>query len=123
MTRSTSIRLNIQHERGSGQTGRHLHVVTARTVPSSSGSQRLLTSSAGTDSCGEPDEGHSVRLRDALRHRLDMSRLHPEYPDSESSDRWLPADILLREEPEEEEEDEEEQDRGEDEDGDDGYSE
>jgi hypothetical protein len=39
-----------------------------------------------------------------------MSRLHPEYPDSESSYRWLPADILLREEPEGEEEDEEEQD-------------
>jgi hypothetical protein len=63
---------------------------------------------------------------------LEMRRLHPEYPDSESSDRFLPADILHREEPEddEEEEDEEEHDDGgEDEDGDDdeegdeGYSE
>jgi len=42
-----------------------------------------------------------------------MRRLHPECSDSESSDRSLPSDILLREEPEEEEE----------EDGDDGYSE
>ena len=53
-----------------------------------------------------------------------MRRLNPECSDSESSDRSLPADILLREEPEdEEEEDEEEHDDGEDEDGDEGYSE
>jgi len=44
--------------------------------------------------------------------------------DSESSDRSLPADILLREVPaDEEKEEEEEHDRGEDEDGDEGYSE
>jgi hypothetical protein len=35
----------------------------------------------------------------------------------------LPADIFLKEEPEDEEEDEEEDDIGEDEDGDEGYSE
>jgi hypothetical protein len=57
-----------------------------------------------------------------------MRRLHPGYSDSESSDRSLPADILLREEPEDEEEDEEEDgdDRKEDDnddDTDDGYSE
>ena len=56
-----------------------------------------------------------------------MRRLHPECSESESSDRSLPADILLGEEPEEEdddddEEDEEKHDGGEDEDGDDGYS-
>jgi hypothetical protein len=57
---------------------------------------------------------------------LNMRRLHPECSESESSDRSLPADILLREEPEEEDEnaeDEEEHDGGEDEDRDDGYSE
>ena len=44
--------------------------------------------------------------------------------DSESSDRSLPADILLREVPaDEEEEDEEERGSGEDEDGDEGFSE
>jgi hypothetical protein len=54
-----------------------------------------------------------------------MRRLHPECPDSASSDRSLPADIFLREEPEdEEEEDEDEHDNGEDDDdGDEGYSE
>ncbi|MGA8506660.1 MAG: hypothetical protein WB762_13730 [Candidatus Sulfotelmatobacter sp.] len=54
-----------------------------------------------------------------------MRRLHPQCPDSESSDGSLPADILLREEPEdEEEEDEAEHDGGgDDEDGDEGYSE
>jgi len=50
--------------------------------------------------------------------------MNPEYFDPAPSDRSLPADILLREEPEdEEEEDEEEHDGGEDEDGDEGYSE
>jgi hypothetical protein len=52
-----------------------------------------------------------------------MRRLHPECSESESSDRSLPAESLLREEPEEEEEEEEEDDRKEDEDADDGYSE
>ncbi len=54
-----------------------------------------------------------------------MQRMNPEYPDPDSSDRSLPSDILLRDEPEDEdEEDEEEHDGGEeDEDGDEGYSE
>jgi hypothetical protein len=54
-----------------------------------------------------------------------MSRIYPECSDSNSTGRSLPADIFLREEPEDEEqEDEEEHDSGEeDEDGDDGYSE
>ena len=53
---------------------------------------------------------------------LSMHRMNPECLDVDSS---LPADILLREEPEdEEEEDEEEHDGvGEDDDGDEGYSE
>jgi hypothetical protein len=100
-----------------------------REHPAPSESQRFLTSSAGTDSRGGPDEGQNVRLRDSLKaYHLDMRRLHPECSDSESSDRSLPADILLREEPENEEEEEEEDDDEhhggeEDDDGDEGYSE
>jgi len=53
-----------------------------------------------------------------------MRRLNPECSDSDSSDRSVPADILLREKSEDEEEDEEEHDGGEeDDDGDEGYSE
>jgi hypothetical protein len=57
-----------------------------------------------------------------------MSRIHPECPDSDASDRSVAADILLRQEPDEEEdEDEEEGDGKEDDDDDDkdddGYSE
>ena len=88
-----------------------------------SGESEFLTSSAGSDSPGEPDEGENARLRDAFKaYHLDMRRLHPESSDSESADLLLPADIRVREEPEdEEEEDEEEQGGGEDEDGDEGY--
>jgi hypothetical protein len=71
-----------------------------------SGSQRFLTCSA-------------LPTRYETYH-LDMRRLHPECSDSESSDRSLPAYILLREEPEdEEEEDEDEEEEDEEEDGDD----
>jgi hypothetical protein len=58
-------------------------------------------------------------------YHLDMSRLYSECSDPESSDRSLPANRFLREEPEdEEEEDEEEHHNGEeDDDGDEGYSE
>jgi hypothetical protein len=97
-----------------------------REHPAPSESQRFLTSSAGTDSRGEPDEGQNVRLRDSLKaYHLDMRRLHPECSDSESSDRSLPADILLREEPENEEEEDDDEHHGgeEDDDGDEGYSE
>ena len=53
-----------------------------------------------------------------------MTRLNPECSDSESSDPSLPADILLREEPEDEEEDEEkDNEEKDDDDGDEGYSE
>ena len=53
-----------------------------------------------------------------------MSRIHPEWPDSDPSDRSVAADILVREEPDEEEEDEEEDEGDNDnEEGDDGYSE
>ena len=53
-----------------------------------------------------------------------MSRILPEYLESEPSDRLVATDILVREEPDEEEEDEEEDEGDNDnEEGDDGYSE
>jgi hypothetical protein len=57
-----------------------------------------------------------------------MSRIHPECPDSDPSDRSVAADVVLREEPDEEEDEEEdegddkEDDDVDDKDGD-GYSE
>lgn len=58
---------------------------------------------------------------------LDMSRIRPESPDSDPSDRWIAADVRLRQEPDEdddeEEDDSEEDDDADDDDGDDGYSE
>ena len=61
---------------------------------------------------------------------LDMSRIHPECPDSDPSDRSVAADVLLRQEPDEEEDEEEEEDEGDgkendddDDEDDDGYSE
>ena len=57
---------------------------------------------------------------------LDMSRIHPECPDSDPSDRLVAADVLLRQVPDkEEDEDEDEGDRKEDDEDegtDDGYS-
>jgi hypothetical protein len=54
-----------------------------------------------------------------------MSRIHPECPDLSASDRSVPADLLVRQEPDEEEEEDEgdgtEDDDDEDKD-DDGYS-
>ena len=58
-----------------------------------------------------------------------MSRIHPECPDSDPSDRSVAADVVLRQEPDEddEEEEEDEGDGTEDDDDDDkdgdGYSE
>ena len=57
-----------------------------------------------------------------------MSRIHPECPDSDPSDRSVAAEVLLRQEPDEEEdeeEDEEDEDDDDDDDTDDdeGYSE
>jgi len=56
-----------------------------------------------------------------------MSRIHPECPDSDPSDRSVAADVLLRQEPDEEEEEDEDDDDKEDDHGDDengdGYSE
>ena len=49
---------------------------------------------------------------------LDMSRIHPESPASDPSDRSVAADVLARQEPDEEEE-EDEGDGKEDDDGDD----
>jgi hypothetical protein len=55
-----------------------------------------------------------------------MSRIHPECPDSDPYDRWVAADVLVRQEPDEEDEEEDEGDGAEDnddDDNDDGYSE
>ena len=59
---------------------------------------------------------------------LGVRRLSLEQCDPEPSDPWGPADVLLREEPENEEKDEEEDEGGgedddDDDDGDEGYSE
>ena len=62
--------------------------------------------------------------------RLDMSRIYPEGPISDPSDRSVAADVILRQEPDEEEDEEEEEDEGDgkeddddDDKDDDGYSE
>ena len=52
-----------------------------------------------------------------------MSRIHPECPDSDPSDRSVAADVLLRQEPDEEEDEEEDEGDDDDDEGDDGYSE
>jgi hypothetical protein len=58
-----------------------------------------------------------------------MSRIRPECPDSDPSDRSVAADVLLREEPDEEDEEDEEdegdgkEDDNDDDEGDGGYSE
>jgi len=56
---------------------------------------------------------------------IDMSRNHPECPDSDPSDRSVAADVLLRQEPDEDEEEDEGDGKedDDDDDGDDGYSE
>ena len=48
-----------------------------------------------------------------------MSRIHPECPDSDPSDRSAAADVLLREEPDEEEDEEEDEGDGKEDDDDD----
>jgi hypothetical protein len=68
------------------------------------------------------------QVRDFLRGvPLGMGRIHPECPDSDSSDRSA-ADVLLRQEPDEEEDGEEDEGEGKEDDDDedkddDGYSE
>ncbi len=65
------------------------------------------------------------------RHRgvpLGMGRVHPEYADSDPSDRSVAADTLLRQEPDEKEDEEEDEGNGKEDDDDDdkdedGYSE
>ena len=55
-----------------------------------------------------------------------MSRIHPEGPDSDTSDRSVAADVLLRQEPDEDEEEDEgdgKEDDDDDDKDDDGYSE
>ena len=63
-----------------------------------------------------------------VRVPLNMSRIHPECPGSDPSDRSVPADVLLRQEPDEEEDEEEDEGDGkenddDDDEDDDGYSE
>jgi hypothetical protein len=69
----------------------------------------------------------TLRLPKRNKVLLGMSSIHPECLDSDSSDRSVAADVLLRQEPDEEEdEDEDEGNRredDEDEDTDEGYSE
>jgi hypothetical protein len=54
-----------------------------------------------------------------------MSRIYPECPDSDPSDRSVVADVLFRQEPDEEEEEDEDDGKEDDDDADDddGYSE
>lgn len=52
-----------------------------------------------------------------------MRRFHLQYPASDACDRWVAADVLVREEPDEEEEDEEDDGKDGDDDDGDGYSE
>ncbi|MGA2902812.1 MAG: hypothetical protein ABSD98_03205 [Candidatus Korobacteraceae bacterium] len=56
-----------------------------------------------------------------------MSRIYPDCPDADASNRWANADVLLGREPDEEQDEEEEEDDGieddDDEDTGDGYSE
>jgi hypothetical protein len=69
------------------------------------------------------------RSRGAQGVPLGMSRMHPECPDSDGSDRSRAADVLLRQEPDEEEDEEEgegdgkEKEDDDDDETDDGYSE
>jgi len=70
----------------------------------------------------------SPRLHMGQGVTLSMSRIHPECPGSDPSDRCVAADVVLRDEPDEEED--EEDDEGDDKEGDDddekdddGYSE
>jgi len=52
-----------------------------------------------------------------------MSRIRPEYLNTQPSDRSVAADVLLRQEPDEEEDDGKEEDDDDDDKDDDGYSE
>jgi len=54
---------------------------------------------------------------------LGMSRIRPEYLNTQPSDRSVAADVLLRQEPDEEEDDGKEEDDDDDDKDDDGYSE
>ena len=74
-----------------------------------------------------PGHWECLRLPRRTRRSIgDMSRIHPECPDSDPSDRSVAADVVLRQEPDEEDEEEDEGDGKEDDDNDDkddGYSE
>jgi len=67
----------------------------------------------------------SVRCQRVRSVPLGMRRIRPEYLDPETSDRWVSADVLVREEPDEEDDEEGdgEEKEGEEEEDDEGYSE
>jgi hypothetical protein len=76
-----------------------------------------------------PRRGPRARALDTLRLPrgnkvpLGMSSTHPECHDSDSSDRSVAADVLLRQEPDEDEDEGNRREDDEDEDTDEGYSE
>jgi hypothetical protein len=70
-----------------------------------------------------PGHWECLRLPRVWGVPLSMSRIRPENLDPEISDRWVAADVLFREEPDEEEDDEDEQEEDNEEDDDEGYSE
>jgi len=47
-----------------------------------------------------------------------MSRIYPDFPDSDASNQWLAADLLFRQDPDEEEDEDEEDADGEQDDAD-----
>jgi hypothetical protein len=66
----------------------------------------------------------SLRCQGSRGLPLDMSKIYPEFPDSDRSDQSVAADVLLRQEPDEEEEEDDGKDDDDDDDKeDDGYSE
>jgi hypothetical protein len=83
---------------------------TATFVPRSENGTGSLSRTARTCTClcrslallGDTEEAAS-KQRAEKRTIGAMERMNPEHADPDSSDRSLPADILLREEPEDEE--------------------
>jgi hypothetical protein len=63
------------------------------------------------------------RLPTGTEYHVDMSRIRPQCPDADCSDRSVAADVLLRQEPDEEEDEGDRKEDDEDEETDDGYSE
>ena len=99
-------------------------------IVESGGAQSVPAPGTAESACVRtvPPAGHwgCLRLPRARGVPLGMSRIHPECPDSDPSDRSVAADVLLRQEPAEEEDEEEDDGKEDDDDhdtNDDGYSE